>query len=105
MVRIFGQEQKAPIADSSEIITNAAAFWSLSNVEKQKLHHVRLEILVYYYDPGWQLMWGECDGHSSFLPVRGEPLPIRIGQRVRIDGFVQPSRGILRSEVTVTVLE
>jgi len=103
--QIFAQGQNLQTTDSTDVITTAGEFWGLSNTEKQKLHHIRLDILVYYYDPGWQLMWGECDGHSSFLPVRGEPLPVRTGQRVRIEGVVQPSRGILRSEVTVTVLE
>ena len=87
------------------VITHVPDFWGLSDDEKQKLHHVRFELLVYYYDPFWQLMWGESDGNGCFLPVRGEPLPIKAGQRVRIDGVIHPARGILRNEVTVTVLE
>ena len=32
-------------------------------------------------------------------------MPIKTGQRVRIEGTVIPSRGILRNEVTVTILD
>ena len=95
---------QAPAAAGPDVITNAQVLWGLSNEDKQKLHPIRLEMLVYYYDPVWQLIWGECDGRGSFLPVRGEPLPIKPGQRVRIEGTIQPARGILRNEVKVTVL-
>jgi two-component system cell cycle sensor histidine kinase/response regulator CckA len=94
-----------PTPAGVEVITNAQVFWALSNDEKMKLHHVRFDILVYYYDPVWQLMWGVCDGQGSFLPVRGERLPLETGQLVRIEGNVQPARGIFRNEVTVTVLK
>lgn len=102
-VRLPAQQATPPLDD--KVITNAQVFWALSNEEKSRPHHVRFEVLVYYYDPIWQLIWGECDGAGSFLPVRGEPLPIKTGQRVRLEGAIIPSRGILRSEITVTVLE
>jgi two-component system, cell cycle sensor histidine kinase and response regulator CckA len=86
-------------------ITNAQVFWGLDNSEKSKPQSVRFDVVVYYYDPLWQLIWGEIEGRGSFLPVRGEPLPIKTGQRVVIEGVVVPSRGILRDEVTVTVLQ
>ena len=103
-VRLPAQSADVLSADAS-VITRVPLFWGLSNEEKQKLHHVRFELLVYYYDPFWQLMWGESEGNGSFLPVRGEPLPIKPGQRVRIEGTIQPARGILRNEVTITVLQ
>ena len=104
VVRLPAQStQSLPV--EKEIISSVPVFWGLSSEEKQKFHRVRFEMVVYYYDPFWQLMWGESEGQGSFLPVRGEPLPIKPGQRVRIEGTIQPGRGILRNEVTVTVLQ
>ncbi len=103
-VRLPAQAVAGP-APAPGIISNAQVFLRLSEADKQKPQQVRFEMLVYYYDPFWQLMWGECENTASFLPVRGEPLPIKPGQRVRLEGMVLPARGILRNEVTVTVLE
>ncbi|HEX2860697.1 MAG TPA: hypothetical protein VHN79_03615, partial [Lacunisphaera sp.] len=101
--RSLGAEQ--PADNGARVITNVQEFWGLSNDEKMKRQAVRFDVLVYYYDPVWQLIWGDCEGRGSFLPLRGEALPVKPGQLVRIEGVVQPSRGILRSEVTVTVLK
>jgi len=104
--RAVAQDAVKPMALPGRApITNAQVFWGLDNSEKSKPQSVRFDVVVYYYDPLWQLIWGEIEGRGSFLPVRGEPLPIKTGQRVVIEGVVVPSRGILRDEVTVTVLQ
>jgi hypothetical protein len=104
--RAVAQDAVKPMALPGRApITNAQVFWGLDNSEKSKPQSVRFDVVVYYYDPLWQLIWGEIKGRGSFLPVRGEPLPIKTGQRVVIEGVVVPSRGILRDEVTVTVLQ
>ncbi len=59
---------------------------------------------MFYYDPFWQMLYGKSDGFTTFLPMRGEAFPIKVGQLIRIEGTVSPARGIFRNEVTVTVL-
>jgi signal transduction histidine kinase len=47
---------------------------------------------LYYQDPGWGVAWGECGGQASYLPLgRGAPL-FAPGQRLRLDGFIQPDQ-------------
>ncbi len=69
--------------------------------QRQQRHPIRIELVAYYYDPSWRLLWGECNGAYSYWPVTGMPLPLRSGQRVRIEGTVIPAQGIENVKVTV----
>ena len=60
--------------------------------------------MVYYYDPGWGLLWGEVNGEPGYIPcARG--LKLRQGDRVRLTGTVTPSRGLEAGTVTFTRME
>jgi signal transduction histidine kinase/CheY-like chemotaxis protein len=99
--RLFAQ----PVATSPSVITGPGDFWTLSDEEKQQVHRVRLELTVYYYDPGWNLLWVHTGGGGAFLPMQaGVPLPLKSGQRVLIEGTVIPAKGFSGREVKVTVL-
>src|ERR1041384_5207041 len=56
---------------SKNIITNLAQFWSLPPSEKNQLHRLQSEILVYYCDTNWNVFWGHSDDLNTFLPLRG----------------------------------
>jgi hypothetical protein len=71
------------------VITTGGEFWNLSDAEKQKPHPVRMELTVLYYDAQWKLLWAESAGQGAYLPLRGQALPIRTGQRVRLEGTDQ----------------
>ena len=64
---------------------------------------VRMEAVVRYYDPTWKLLWGE-DGEDGFFLEPGSRLPIKAGQRVRIEGRGVPRQGFALQELQVTAL-
>ncbi|WP_129048876.1 ATP-binding protein [Oleiharenicola lentus] len=73
--------------------------------ERDRLHALDMELTVYYYDPAWKLIWGQGAGGTAYLPMRGETLPIRSGQRVRLEGQIIPAEGLDGSRLKATVLE
>ena len=84
------QESNSAPAISATLITNLAQFWGLSAEEKKLPHPARLELLVYYCDPHWNVYWGRSDGLDTFLPLRGLPQPLQGGEKVAIDGVINP---------------
>jgi len=86
-------------------LTTIAEFWTLTDAEKAKPQEVRMEVIVYYYDAAWKIFYGEVAGVGSFLPVQGSPLPLKSGQRVRLEGTVVPAAGFDGERVKVTVLD
>jgi PAS domain S-box-containing protein len=95
VVSIASQLLAAPItnvppAAVDTVITNLAQMWALSAEEKSRSHPARMELLVYYCDPEWNVFWGLSDGLNSFLPLNGIPVPLQPGAKVWIDGWVLP---------------
>lgn len=92
-------EPKAPA-----VITSAGEFWNVPESARHRSHPVNMEVTVYYYDAQWKLFWGESTGQGVYLPLRGEPLSIQSGQRVRLEGTVVPSEGFDGALIKATVL-
>jgi two-component system cell cycle sensor histidine kinase/response regulator CckA len=91
--------------EPSLVITDAGMFWTLDEFEKQKPHTIRMEFTVCYYDPIWNLLWGAGAGGNFYLTCQaGAPLPLKSGQRVRLEGTVVPAKGLSGRELKVTVL-
>ncbi|HTL68105.1 MAG TPA: ATP-binding protein [Lacunisphaera sp.] len=87
------------------MINNVGEFWNIPEIDKPKPHRIRLQLLVLYYDPIWHLLWAQEDGKGCYMTVHGEALPMRAGQRVRIEGTIIPTEGLDGSRVAVTVLD
>jgi len=85
-------------------ITSASQLWDLPDAEKNQLHPVSFELIVYYYDPEWQLLWGECDGTPCYLRVEAKMLPIKAGQRYLVQGDCLPAKGLSADLLTFTLL-
>lgn len=99
----FCQAAEGPSAPFPPI-TSVAEFWGVSESDKQLPHPVRMEMDIHYYDGSWNLLWARTGNETSYLPVEGKPLPIRAGQRIRLEGSVVPVRGFDGEMVKVTVL-
>ncbi len=87
-----------------QVLTSFEQIWDLTEAEKHEWHRVRMDVDVYFYDPTWKSLWGRCgqvDNYVSF--VLKTPL-IKSGQRIRIEGRLQPSAGMLIEEPSVTIL-
>ncbi len=85
-------------------MTSFQQMWSMAPAEAARRHPLRLEYLVYYYDPLWSVMWGRAGDEDSYLSLGSHSFPIKSGQVVRVEGFIQPSAGLTVEEPKVTVL-
>ena len=102
---LIAQETNGKPLAGGAVITNMAQFWELPSEEKDQLHRIRMELLIYYCDSKWTVFWGQSDGLDTFLPLRGIPVPLRAGQKVLIDGFSLPvNQEVLWDKTTVKIL-
>ncbi len=92
-------------AISPTIITNLAQFWELPAAEKDSPHRARIEMLVYYCNPAWNVFWGRSGDLDAFLPLRGIPVPLKGGDKILVDGVTIPvSQEFLWDQTSVKVL-
>jgi signal transduction histidine kinase/CheY-like chemotaxis protein len=80
------------------VLTNMDAIWQLPQVEQQRWHRVRLEYVVYYYDPLWHALWGRCGEAESYLSLGAKTFPIKVGQRIQVQGLMRPAQSGMRVE-------
>ncbi len=96
---------QAETSPETGVIRSIGDFWRVADTAQRDSRPVDMEFTVHYYDPAWNLLWGGTAEGNFFLPlVAGEPMALRAGQRVRVEGHVTPVRGISGREVKVTVL-
>ncbi len=76
----------------------------MTEAETLEWHPLRMEYVVYFYDPLWQAMWGRSGEADSYLSIGTKPFPIKSGQRILVEGLIQPVKGMVVSEPKVTVL-
>jgi PAS domain S-box-containing protein len=99
------QETNALPALSKLVITNMNELWTLPPDEKTQLHRIQMELLVYYCDPSWNVFWGNSDGLETFLPLRGIPVSLKVGDKILIDGQVLPvNEEVLWDKTSVKIL-
>jgi two-component system cell cycle sensor histidine kinase/response regulator CckA len=91
-------------AQDHPAITSGAEFWTVPEYARKQPQRIDVEILALHYDPNWKLLYGEVGGTVTYLPTSGQPLPLRAGQRVRLQGTVVTSDGLDGDKVEVTVL-
>lgn len=100
--RLVAEEAPPPAAPA--VITTAGDFWLLGEPERKMPRPVRMEFTATYFDSHWNLLWGEAEGATFYLPTLGSTLPIKSGQRIRWEGTVVPSKGFDGKTLKVTVL-
>lgn len=86
------------------VISTVRDFWTLSDADKKQPLPLKMELIVYYYDPGWSVLYAEVAGAASYFPVRGPVLPIKSGQKILLEGTVVQSAGLDGDRVKATVL-
>ncbi len=102
---LIAQESNSPPAISATLITNLAQFWVLPLNEKNRLHRIRLDLLVYYCNPEWAVFWGRSGDLDTFLPLRDLPQTLHSGDIVRLDGLILPvDQKIIWDKTSVTVV-
>lgn len=101
----LGAEGDPAGTGSAPFVTKIAQLWHLRDAGSQQPVSIKLTMRVNYYDPHWQLFWGEAEGVGFFVPCGDSPLPLRAGQNVQIEGMVVPARGLTGDSVKVTVLD
>jgi PAS domain S-box-containing protein len=102
---LAAQDTNAQPILSETAITNMAELWSLPPEQKSQPHRIRMELLIYYSDPNWNVFWGSSDGLDSFLPLRGTPVPLKAGEKISIDGQILPvNQELLWDRTSVKIL-
>jgi two-component system, cell cycle sensor histidine kinase and response regulator CckA len=97
-------DEKASRVVSPTVITNFEQIWQMTEAETKEWHRIRMEYVVYYYDPLWKAMWGRCREADSYLSVGSKPFPIKPRQRILVEGFILPANGMMVDEPAVTIL-
>jgi len=102
---LAAQETNGQSLLGETVITNMAQLWTLPAEEKSQPRRARMELLVYYCDPKWNVFWGQSDGLDSFLPLRAVPVPLKSGEKILIDGLILPvNQEFLWDQTTVKIL-
>lgn len=95
-----------PAIAAERMLTNIAEIWSLPQEDRGKVHRIRTEVLIYFFDGAWGNAVGECLGKPSWLPLGDAPQPLKSGQRVAIDGAILPLRQrMLWDQTRLQILE
>ena len=71
---------------SSRVSTNITEIWRCRPDQKNEEYRIRTQAVIYFSDPAWNNVWGECQGVRTWMPFDGSPIPFKAGQRVAIDG-------------------
>ena len=87
---LIAQAQNGQPLPAGTVITNMAELWTLPTEEKNRIHQVHMEILIYYCNPEWSVFWGRSGELNTFLPLRGIPQTLHTGDKVRLDGLILP---------------
>jgi PAS domain S-box-containing protein len=85
-------------------ITKIEQFWQVPPQFKSLPNPVRLEFTVNFYDPYWHVMWGEDNGITFYIKTGTDPLPVKSGQRIRVEGEVMPGPDFDPSKTKITIL-
>src|SRR6201986_2113230 len=87
------------------VLTGPDEIWKVAEANKADTFLLNSEVHVEYYDPEWNLLWIRRDNNEAyFVPVGPTRLPIRSGQRVKINGTIVPKVGLSGDTVHVTVV-
>ncbi|ACB75031.1 hybrid sensor histidine kinase/response regulator [Opitutus terrae] len=97
--------RRATVRGVRTTCTTVSQLWALPDAEKTKWHPVRIDLLVYYFDPDWKALWGQVGDSDEFLSLGSKDFALKPGQRIRIEGLVRPADGIVVEEPRVTVLQ
>ena len=90
---------------NDEVISNLEQFYNIPIDQKNQIHRVHMELLVYYSNPNWNVFWGRSEKQNTFLPLKGIPVNLKSGQEILIDGLILPvNQEILWSDSTTTIL-
>jgi signal transduction histidine kinase len=74
------------------VLTNIQQIWDVTGKAAQQPQRIQTDVLIYYFDADWRVVFGECRGRLTFIPIADCPTPLKPGQRVVIDGLVIPAR-------------
>jgi C4-dicarboxylate-specific signal transduction histidine kinase len=88
---VWGQPAD-PLPMSTRVLTNITEIWNVPPEHQNEEYRIRTEVVIYFADTIWDLVWGECQGNRTWMPLFGSPNPLKAGQRAAIDGVIVPQR-------------
>ncbi|MBK8477896.1 MAG: response regulator [Opitutaceae bacterium] len=91
-------------AEPRPVLVNYRSFWNLDEAARHREHEVRFEAEVLFYDPLWRVMWLENEGMPLYCNLGTATFPVRVGQLVRLECRVLPTRGFEPEDLRLTVV-
>jgi PAS domain S-box-containing protein len=95
-----GDPTPTPVSE----LTHVYQLWNFSPEQASKVHNIKTEFEVVYYDPFWNLLWGRSDDMITFVRVGRQPLPLKAGEIVRMTGQFRPADGLIADQIKVETL-
>ncbi len=80
--------------------------WDLPRDARDSERRIRFEATIYYFDREWNVVWGECAGKPTVLPMGNAPITLHQGDRILLDGVIIPSQQrFLWDKTRIDILE
>jgi signal transduction histidine kinase/CheY-like chemotaxis protein len=85
-------------------ISSFAQLWRAERTPAPTPYPVRMEVVVLYHDAAWKSMWARCGDTTNYLSF-AELIPqTQPGQRILIEGHLQPQNGSCIAAPRITTL-
>jgi len=91
--------------ENTEPFTRLSELWAASGTNPNGRYRIRLDYVVYYYDPLWSMVWGRDTDGPSYLSFGPKVFPIKPGQRIRVEGILPGTGSLNVEDPSVTVIE
>ena len=93
-------------AISPRPVSNFSDWWQAAIEPTPPVIEMDVTAQVLFFDPHWKNMWVSDHTGGSYLSVdSNNPLPLKPGQRVRLQGRFTPKTRLSLSDLEVLVLE
>jgi signal transduction histidine kinase len=87
------------------VLSSINQIWDITGEAAQHPQRIQTDALIYYFDADWSVVFGECRGRRTFIPISDCPTPLKPGQHIAIDGVVIPaSQHFLWDQTKIQVL-
>ena len=53
------------------VLTNIMQIWDVTGEAAQRPHRIQTDVLIYYFDADWSVVFGESRGRRTFIPIVG----------------------------------
>jgi PAS domain S-box-containing protein len=85
-------------------VRNFHEWWQAANEPQPPLIALDVVADVTFFDPHWRNMWVLSGGGGSYLALGSRVPPLKVGQRIRLQGRFVPTTRLSSDDVVITIL-